>query len=73
MNFQALWKFRLRGRSEQQAYQALYRGECAAKQERDPEEAFAAVLSEPDLPNSKHDRPEAEHHGAKAQRPEDQR
>jgi hypothetical protein len=41
----------LRGRSGQQAYQALYRGESAAKQEPNPNKAFAAILSEPDLAN----------------------
>jgi hypothetical protein len=54
----------LRCRSKQQAYLALYRGERATKQECDPDEAFATILSEPDLPNPKHDRPEAEHQGS---------
>jgi hypothetical protein len=61
----------LRCRSGQQPYQALYRGERAAQQEPDPNEAFAAVLSEPNLPNPKHYRPEAEHHDPHAPRPED--
>ena len=63
----------LRCRSEQQAYQALYRGERATQQECDPDEAFAAILSEPDLTNPQHDRPEAEHQAPHAPRPEDQR
>ena len=62
----------LRCRSGQQAYQALYRGERAAQQECDPNEAFAAILSEPYLTNPQHDRPEAEHQAPHAPRPEDQ-
>jgi hypothetical protein len=63
----------LRCRAEQQAYQALYPCERAAEQERDPEEAFAAIPAEPDLPYPQHDRPEAEHQAPHAPRPEGQR
>jgi hypothetical protein len=52
--------------SGQGAYQALYRGECPARQQPDPDEAFAAMLSEPHLPNAKPDRPEAEHQAPRA-------
>jgi hypothetical protein len=41
----------LRCRSGQQAYRSLYRGERATQQERNPNEAFAAILSEPDAEN----------------------
>jgi hypothetical protein len=51
----------LRCRSGEQAYQALYRGERAAQQEYDPNEAFAAILSQSDLTNPQQDRPQAEH------------
>jgi hypothetical protein len=60
--------------SGQQAYQDVYRGERAAHQESDPKEAFAAMLSEPDLTYFQQDRPEAEHQATHApRRPEDQR
>jgi hypothetical protein len=36
---------------EQEAYQALDRSKCAAQQESYPNEAFAAMFSEPYLPN----------------------
>ncbi len=45
----------------------------AAQQERDPDEAFAAILSEPDLTNPQQDRPKPEHQPSHAPRPEDQR
>ena len=61
----------LRRRSDQEAYRALYRGERATQQERDPDKAFGAILSEPDLTNPEHDRPEAEHHAPQSPRPED--
>ena len=63
----------LRRRSGQQAYRSLYHGERATQQECYPYEAFAAILSEPDLTNPQHDRPEAEHQAPHAPRPEDQR
>jgi hypothetical protein len=47
MNARAL----LRRCSGQQAYQAVYHGERPTKQEGDSEEALAAMLPEPDLPN----------------------
>lgn len=53
----------LRRCSGQQAYQAVYHGERATEQESDPEEAVAAMLPEPDLPNPQQDSPEAEHQG----------
>ncbi len=63
----------VRCRFEQEAYQDVYRGERPAHQESDPKEAFAAMLSEPDLTYPQQDRSEAEHQATHAPRPEDQR
>ena len=64
MIFQALWKLNPSG------CQTI---RCTVEQERDPEEAFAAIPAEPDLPYPQHDRPEAEHQAPHAPRPEGQR
>ena len=61
----------LRCCSGQQAYRSLYHGERATQQECYPNKAFAAILSEPDVTNPEHDRPEAEHHAPQSPRPED--
>jgi hypothetical protein len=61
----------LRRPSGEQAYRSLYHGERATQQECYPNKAFAAILSEPDMTNPEHDRPEAEHHAPQSPRPED--